>query len=151
MGRRAFLTQKGTFWPPHKVVRRYGQQIGESGCSCNSKLARGAFPIREAGITGSPTLEVDKGCLPYWKSLRRAVHARKLEKAGRKQRYSGSEVCRKRKWEARNEPQGSIGCCNPSGQLGARPWPPGLFLPTPWPQPALPRARQLLGQGHTWG
>lgn len=94
--------------------------------------------------------EVDAGHFSHQKSLRRMVHTRTFEKAGKKPDLE-FRVCRRRKWEETNEPQGSTGSCGPSDQPDSHPWLPVLFTPLSLPQPAIPRARQLLSQGHTWG
>lgn len=66
------------------MVRRNSQGISERVLPHNRKLARGALPLPEAGRSGFPTLEVARGHVSYWKSLRRTVHTRKLEKAVKK-------------------------------------------------------------------
>jgi hypothetical protein len=69
-------------------------------------------------------------------------HRKSLRKAERLESSSGRGLgtLRRRKWGAGQESQGPT-----DGQL------PVLFTPTLLLQPASPRARQELSQGHTWG
>ena len=79
-----------------------------------------------------------------WRSVSTPVS---LRRQGRKQICPGFGVHRKRKWEARREPQGPARSCRPSGQPEVHPGLPVIFPPMPLPRLAFPRARQPLKPG----